>query len=174
MPHSKPQFILMMGVSGVGKTTIGQAVANRLNYTFLDADVFHSKESREKMTNGHPLTDTDRLPWLERIHSRVSEQVKQGNPILLACSALKENYRKILLENLWDSSKVVWLDASRETLQKRTEQRPGHFMAASLLESQIETLEAPSDAIRIDANQGIEETLHEIVRSIEQPSIQKP
>lgn len=172
MPHKPVQFILFMGVSGVGKTTIGQALADRLHYTFLDADAFHSKENLEKMTHGQALTDADRLPWLERIHSHVTTELKQGTPILLACSALKESYRKILLKNLWDISKVIWLDASNETLQKRTEERNGHFMPASLLESQIEALEAPANAIRIDANQGIEETLQEIITNIEQPRIQ--
>lgn len=167
MPHSSPQFILLMGVSGVGKTTIGQALAETLDYTFLDADDFHSNENREKMASGQPLTDTDRMPWLEGLHSYVTEQHKQDTSIILACSALKETYRDILLgENLSSASTIVWLDASRETLQKRTQQRSGHFMPSSLLESQCDTLEAPTDALRIDANQSIEVILHSIIESI--------
>ncbi|MGJ8654620.1 MAG: gluconokinase [Opitutaceae bacterium] len=167
MPRSTVQFILLMGVSGAGKTTIGKALAQKLNYTFLDADDFHSNENREKMASGRPLTDTDRKPWLEHIHSYVTEQHEQGTSIILACSALKESYRDTLLgENLSSVSTIVWLDASRETLQQRTEQRSGHFMPSSLLDSQCKTLEAPTDALRIDANQGIEEILQSIIKNI--------
>lgn len=167
MPRSAPQFILLMGVSGAGKTTIGQALAQKLDYTFLDADDFHSQENRDKMASGCPLTDTDRKPWLEQIHSYVTEQHKQGTSIILACSALKESYRNTLIgENLTSASTIVWLDASREALQQRTEQRSGHFMPSSLLKSQCETLEAPTDALRIDTDLGIEETLQSIIRKI--------
>lgn len=172
MTHDAPQFILLMGVSGAGKTTIGQALAQKKGSTFLDADDFHSKENREKMASGRPLTDADRMPWLERIHSHVTEQLKQGYSIILACSALKESYRDKLLENLSSASAVIWLDANKETLQKRIEQRPGHFMPASLLQSQCETLEAPKDALRVDTNQSIEQTIQFILKNIKQSNIQ--
>ena len=167
MPHSTPQFILLMGVSGVGKTTIGEALAERLNYTFLDADAYHSAENRAKMSSGQPLSDADRMPWLDSIHSHVSEQLEQGSSIILACSALKESYRSTLLKGKLSSvSKVIWLDASMETLQQRTKQRSGHFMPASLLESQCKTLEAPGDALKIDANREIEHILQSITQNI--------
>ncbi|MGJ8639742.1 MAG: gluconokinase [Opitutaceae bacterium] len=168
MPHKAPLFILLMGVSGVGKTTIGEALAEKLSYTFLDADDFHSQENRDKMASGQPLNDADRLPWLEHIHSHVSEQLKQGSSIILACSALKQSYRETLLQgDLLASSKTVWLDANKETLQQRTQQRSGHFMPASLLESQCKTLETPVDALRIDANRDIDHILQSITASIE-------
>lgn len=163
MTHDAPQFILLMGVSGVGKTTIGQALSGKLGATFLDADDFHGQENKQKMASGQPLTDSDRMPWLARIHSHLVEQLSQGVTIILACSALKESYRGAILENLPSRSLVVWLDASRETLLQRTEQRSGHFMPASLLDSQCETLEPPKEAHRIDADQGIEKILQAIV-----------
>ena len=173
MPLSKPQFILLMGVSGVGKTTIGKALAERLGYRFLDADAFHSRENLEKMADGRPLTDADRLPWLEKMHTCMIEQNAQGISMILACSALKQCYRNILLKgNLSTLCKIIWLDASRETLQKRTGRRTGHFMPASLLESQCNTLEAPIDALRIDANRDIEHILRSIIKHIKQTVFQ--
>lgn len=170
MTHDDPQFILLMGVSGAGKTTIGLALAEELSSTFLDADDFHGKENREKMASGQPLTDSDRMPWLAQIHSHLVEQLILGRSIILACSALKESYREILLGNLPAPSTVIWLDAGKDTLQQRIEQRPGHFMPASLLDSQCETLEAPQDAFRADTNQSIEHTLQSILNHLKKSS----
>lgn len=166
MTHDPSQFILLMGVSGAGKTTIGQALAEKRGSTFLDADDFHSEGNREKMASGHALNDADRMPWLQEIHSHVVGRLEEGSSIILACSALKESYRDRLLENLSSLSTVIWLDASKENLQQRIEQRSDHYMPASLLESQCETLEAPKDALRVDTNQGIERTIQFILENI--------
>lgn len=172
MTHDPSQFILLMGVSGAGKTTIGLALAEKRGSTFLDADDFHGKKNREKMASGRALNDADRIPWLQKIHSHVTEQLKEGSSIILACSALKESYRDLLLENLSALSTVIWLDASTENLQQRIEQRSDHYMPASLLDSQCETLEAPKDALRVDTDQGIEQTIQFILENIKHPSTQ--
>jgi len=158
-----------MGVSGVGKTTIGLALAERLGYTFLDADAFHDTTNRAKMASGRALTDTDRMPWLDRIHAHLIDQREQGSSIVLACSALKKRYRDILFWSI-PNPQIIWLDANTKTLQQRMGQRSGHFMPLSLLQSQCDTLETPEEALRIDANQSIESILQNIIAHIESPA----
>ncbi|CAI5451838.1 unnamed protein product [Caenorhabditis angaria] len=133
-------IIIVMGVSGCGKSTVGQALADELGWLFKDGDSFHPKENIEKMTNGIPLTDVDRIPWLETINS-----FAQSNPkSVIACSALKSSYRKILSKgNLL--TKFVLLQLDRDVLINRVSHRPGHFMSPKLLDSQLNTLEMPND-----------------------------
>lgn len=149
-----------MGVSGSGKTTLGNAIAKKFNYVFLEGDAFHSELNKEKMKKGIPLTDQDRLPWLIKINQTL--QSKKGVKIVLACSALKENYRELLQQKLAQKTVLwVYLKSEFSVLKKRMENRD-HFMPVSLLESQLETLEAPKKAITIDSSLSIEKMIYQL------------
>ena len=131
-----------MGVSGVGKTTIGIDLASVLSATFLDADSFHSDENISKMKNGSPLSDDDREPWLLKLNSALIKRTKTDNTIVLACSALKKSYRNILLKNI-KSYLVIYLYADFKIIMHRLADRKNHFFTSSLLNSQIAILEPP-------------------------------
>ncbi len=154
----------IMGVSGSGKTTIGSALAQQLRIPFIDADHEHPTENIEKMRMGIPLTDEDRMPWLQKVHARALA-ASSDNGAVIACSALKQTYRNLLEEHLM---KVYWifLDVDRALLQERIKDRKNHYMPASLLDSQLATLEKPKQAIRVNAKLGVTETLDIIIRSI--------
>lgn len=153
-PPPFPAAIVLMGVSGSGKTEVGKRLAIRLGWRFLDADDFHPPENVRKMASGIPLDDADREPWLARLASELADAIDRGQPVVLACSALKRAYRQRLgLPDL--AVRLVQLDGPRELLLKRVEQRAGHFMPATLLDSQLATLEPPAAAespIVIDAS----------------------
>jgi len=137
-----------MGVSGCGKTTVGHALAERLRATFLDADDFHPVANVEKMRNGIPLSDDDRLPWLDSLNHELRSRAAAGERVVLACSALKARYREAIAK---DMAQVDWifLDGSFELIAARMRERSSHYMPESLLRSQFETLERPRDAICI-------------------------
>lgn len=137
--------IIIMGVSGSGKTTIGKKLAAKLSCPFFDADDYHPKENVEKMKSGVPLDDEDRRPWLYRLYNEVLEKEED---CVLACSALKESYRKIL--NPKNEVKYIFLDGSATLIFSRLAARKGHYMPKGLLESQIKTLETPLDALVVD------------------------
>ena len=141
--------VIVMGVSGAGKTTVGTHLARTLGWTFRDGDEFHSASNIAKMHAGEPLTDEDREPWLERMRALIRETLSEGGHLVLACSALKETYRDRLSVDL-ARERWVLLHASRELLAERLAHRHGHFMAASLLDSQLSTLEAPHGALVVD------------------------
>ena len=149
--------VVVMGVSGSGKTTVGQAVAERLGIPFYDGDDFHSKENKEKMHRGVPLTDADRAPWL----AAIADFLKGKTDWVLACSALKAAYREVL--NIGDDIRFVYLKGSEEVLEKHLRERHGHFFNPHLLKSQLATLEEPTDAYVIDCNQSIEKLINEVV-----------
>lgn len=132
-----------MGVAGSGKTTIGTLLAQRHDGVFYDADDFHPQTNVDKMAQGHPLNDDDRLPWLQCLRRDVIDAAPEGRITLLACSALKRNYREILGLEQTDVS-TVFLAGDTETLGKRINGREGHYMKPGMLASQLETLEAPS------------------------------
>jgi len=150
--------ILIMGVEGSGKTTVGQLLAQELGWIFVDADDFHSASNKEKMSRGVPLDDADRGPWLQAIHDFIAGQVEKN--IVLACSALKQSYRAQLQRGL--EMKVVYLKGSFDLFYSRLRKREAHFARESLLASQFVSLEEPTDAITIDAS--LPET--EIVKQI--------
>src|SRR5262245_28596018 len=127
-----PSVILVMGVSGSGKSTIGLALADALGAEFLDADAYHSKANIARMHAGRPLDDAARQPWLHRVHAAVLERERAGHRVVFACSALKAAYRDILFHGI-DDAVVVHLDVDRATLDHRLRARHGHFMPASLL-----------------------------------------
>jgi gluconokinase len=156
--------ILVMGVSGSGKTTFGTALAKELNWTFADADDYHPPSNVQKMASGEALTDTDREPWLQRLHALIEQHLLEQRPLVLACSALKASYRETLTAKLEDVH-VVFLNGSRELIAGRISQRE-HFMPPSLLESQLKTLEPPEDAIVLDVGQPIEVMVREVMAQL--------
>jgi gluconokinase len=153
-------IVLVMGTTGSGKTTIGQMLAGRLGWRFLDADDFHSASNKEKMHRGIPLTDADRAPWLAAIHAELVRQNQQGSSVVLACSALKQGYRDVLHAQL--EVQIVYLRGSAAVLQEHIASRHGHFAGGSLLPSQLATLEEPRDALVVDVSQTPEEIVDEV------------
>ena len=143
---------VVMGVSGSGKTTIGRLLAQRLECEFLDADDFHPASNVAKMASGVPLEDTDRWPWLERLNEELRRRETRGRCAVLACSALKQAYRDRLAIGI-ARFELVYLRANARLLRARVADRTHRYMPASLLESQLETLEPPARAIEIDAAQ---------------------
>jgi len=144
-------FFIIMGVSGCGKTTVGKRLASQLGWDFYDADSFHPPASIAKMTQGFPLDDNDRAPWLESLHELISDHREEGRPGVLACSALKESYRLTLLAGN-ANVQVVYLRGSFDLIQSRMMARAGHYMKASMLQSQFDALEEPVEAITVDAS----------------------
>jgi len=140
-------IIVVMGVSGVGKSTAGAGLAQRLHCDFVDADDYHSPANIKKMSEGHPLTDTDRQPWLETLHRLLASYYSREQDVVLACSALKQRYRDTLESQL----PVIWvyLKSTEAEVRERLAHRHGHFANPKLLRSQLEILEEPSNAITI-------------------------
>lgn len=149
-----------MGASGSGKSAVGAALAKALGATFLDADDLHDAAARAKMAAGIPLDDADRAPWLARVRDRVTEQAAGGTHIVLACSALRARYREILAEA--GALRFVLLAADQATLEARVASRRGHFMPASLVASQLATLERSPDLIEVDATRPVPDVVAEI------------
>jgi gluconokinase len=142
--------IILMGVTGSGKTTVGQSLADTLGWSFYDADDFHPPENKQKMNNGIPLDDIDREPWLEAIAKHIHEELGEGRSMVLACSALKRSYRKILRNNHKDQVRFVYLKGSMDLIASRLNGREHEFMNPTLLPSQFQTLEEPKGAVYID------------------------
>jgi gluconokinase len=138
-----PSVIVMMGVSGSGKSTIAAMLAHRLHWIYEDGDWFHPKSNVEKMHHGEPLTDEDRWPWLRAIAAWIDETRRAGNHGVVACSALKRAYRDILIGERRDV-RLVFLKGDRELIARRITARDDHFMPASLLDSQFAALEEPA------------------------------
>lgn len=158
-------IILVMGVSGSGKTSVGQALAHRLHCPFTDADSFHSEANRAKMAAGIPLTDQDRLPWLRAIGDAIRNNAIRGTDHVFACSALKADYRRIL--DPMGECKLVFLRGSRDLLAERLAGRQGHFFNPDLLQSQLDTLEEPEDATIIDIAQPLPAILDLVISTLD-------
>ncbi len=151
-----PCALIVMGVSGSGKSTIADKLAERLGWRYEDGDKFHPASNVAKMKAGHPLTDEDRWPWLRAIADEIDRACKAGEHAVIACSALKRTYRDILVHGRFDV-RIVYLKGSQALIAARLAQRKGHFMPAGLLDSQFATLEPPADGenpvtVSIDAS----------------------
>ena len=154
-------IILVMGVSGSGKTTIGTKLAESLNFEFRDADEFHPEENVRKMRDNIPLTDEDRRPWLEKMQAAIDRWLQDNKNVVLTCSGLKEKYRQMLWRDP-ENMELVYLKGSFELIEDRLKKRHDHFMKADLLNSQFKDLEEPTGGIWVD----ISKTPPEIVREI--------
>ena len=159
MPHKKTVFVIM-GVSGCGKTEVGKLLSEKLGYPFFDGDDYHPASNIEKMSSGKPLDDEDRKGWLLALNQLARQHRKNG--AIIACSALKKNYRSLLRAGMGNCMGFVYLEGSFELIQSRLEKRKGHFMTSRLLQSQFDTLEAPTKEITVS----IEHTPKKIVQDI--------
>lgn len=139
-----PQAIIVMGVSGCGKSSVGDGLAAHFGLPFIEGDSLHPPANVEKMSHGTPLTDDDRWPWLERIGAEISAKLAAGSGIIVSCSSLKKAYRDLLRRAAGGRLLFVYLHGSPALLAERMLARKGHFMPASLLESQLRTLENPT------------------------------
>ena len=168
-PSSSRLAIIVMGVSGSGKTTVGEALAVALDIPFFDGDEFHSLEARAKMSAGVPLTDEDRWPWLDRIGLRLADAAGYPKGAVVACSALRRAYRDRLRAAVGSGLRFIFLEGDKALMRARVAGRKGHFMPASLIDSQFATLEPPNgegDVIALPADGDIRELVREAIRRL--------
>jgi gluconokinase len=160
-------IVVLMGVTGSGKTTIGNQLAERAGAVFADADDYHPAANKQKMAAGRPLNDDDRQPWLEALNRLMRSWFEAGKSGVLACSALKAKYRTTLAAGMPKGAVTfVWLDGSPELLAERLSERHHEFMNPKLLESQLATLEPPKDALRIVNDRAPEEIVSQILEHV--------
>jgi carbohydrate kinase (thermoresistant glucokinase family) len=161
-------LIVIMGVSGAGKTTVGCLLAERLGFAFLEGDRFHPQANVAKMQRGEPLDDADRWPWLDRLAAELRRARNEGHGLVLTCSALKRTYRERLRAGA-PELRFVWLDGDRSVIRARLGIRKGHFMPPALLESQFTALEEPGpeeSVLRVSIDREPAEIVAEIMRAI--------
>jgi gluconokinase len=164
-----PPVVVVTGVAGSGKTTIGAMLAGKLGWPYAEADDFHPKANVEKMAAGHPLNDEDRWPWLEAIGRWMDARRAAREPGVVSCSALKHAYRDVLRRGR-PEVRMVFLDGDRDTIERRLVARHGHFMKASMLDSQFADLEPPGpdeDVITVAVDQTPPEVVDEIMRALD-------
>src|SRR5271165_893568 len=143
-------IVIVMGVTGAGKTTVGQLLADKLGWQFADGDDFHPLANVEKMRRGIPLTDDDRRPWLAQLRTQIQAWIAQHRNVVLACSALKQSYRDELRTG--PEVRFVYLKGSPELISRRLQSRHGHFAGAQILAGQFADLEEPADAVTVDVS----------------------
>lgn len=154
-------LIIIMGVAGCGKTTVGKELALRLKLPFSDGDQFHPKANIDKMSRCIPLDDSDRLPWLGKIAEYIKEKLDSG--AVIACSALKQRYRDVLAGNNGKQVRFVYLKISKAAVYERLKSRKGHFMPPELIDSQFAALEEPMSAITVSAEECVEDIVDKII-----------
>jgi gluconokinase len=159
-------IVIVMGVSGAGKTRIGSALAARLGWSFYDADDFHPRANVEKMSTGHALDDADRAPWLAALRELLERLVRERKNVILACSALQQSFRDSLTHGL-PVVRFVHLDAAYALIEERLRERPDHFMPPELLPSQYDTLESPANALHIDSSRPVDEVVQRIIDGLQ-------
>jgi len=159
-----PRALVIMGVAGSGKTTVARLAAEQLGWVFVEADELHPVASREKMSAGIGLSDSERLPWLAAVRGRMEEVIRAGRSVVVACSALKEAHRQVLADIAYPV-RFVWLDVPEAELRRRLLERRGHFAGADLLASQLAALEPPrtDDAVHIPASRPLLEVVAKVV-----------
>jgi len=157
-----------MGVSGAGKTAVGESLAERLGWPFVDGDDLHPASNIRKMTAGVPLTDEDRFPWLQKIRDAIVEHTGSGRSAIVACSALKRTYRKLLLQGQPDT-RLVYLRGTPAVLEHRLSERRGHFFDPNLLVSQLETMEEPNNAVVVDVDAELEAVVEAVATALDLP-----
>ncbi len=170
-PHKReerhiPGLIILAGPSGSGKTTLGLYLAEKMRWSFLDGDDFHDAPAKEKMALGQPLEDQDRLPWLHRLNARLLEQKRTSQPTILACSALKISYRRILAEGLQPPPLWFWLDLPEKDLEQRLKTRTQHFFPASLLPTQLLAVEMSGDLRLLNGRLPLPDLTQEVLRQM--------
>ena len=166
-------IVIVMGVSGSGKSTIGRALAAALGLPFIEGDDYHPRANVDKMAAGQPLDDADRAPWLATLAEVLARAEAEGGGVL-ACSALKKRYRDVLRSGLTGEARVVYLDGSASLLAERLANRDGHFFPPHLLASQFEALEPPADAVYVDLRKGVGEIVEEAVAALATPPPSSP
>jgi gluconokinase len=157
-------IVIVMGVTGSGKTTVGKMLAERLGSEFADADDFHSAANKDKMHRGIPLTDADRMPWLVSMHEYLAKANAENRSVVLGCSALKHSYRQVLRDNLL--AHLVYLKGTYEVIDAHLRKRTGHFADDKILAAQFADLEEPTDAIDVDVRLRPEEIVEEILKQL--------
>ncbi|MBX3738882.1 MAG: gluconokinase [Candidatus Didemnitutus sp.] len=161
-----PRILLIMGVAGSGKTTLGQRAAAALGWPYFEADDFHSAANKAKMASGLPLNDDDRAPWLDAIRAKMNATIDAGQSAVFTCSALKEKYRAVLAGDAKHPVTIVFLHGDYETILARVSRRKGHFMKAELVRSQFEALEHPKDALELDIRESPAVLLEKILATV--------
>jgi len=162
---NKPQAVVLMGVSGCGKTSVGTGLSEILGWHFYDGDDYHPQANIHKMSAGIPLTDEDRFPWLDGLHKLIVRDLSEGRSLIVACSALKADYRRILEGGRGDVL-FVFLEGSFELIYNRMQERSEHYMKAGMLRSQFDTLEQPEGALRISIDQPVDKIVEEAAAEI--------
>lgn len=158
-------IIVLMGVSGSGKSTVGRLLAARLGWSFFEGDDFHTPANIDKMSRGVPLSDEDRLPWLARIKSEVDSYCENGLDAVWACSALREQYRTFLADGIADI-RFIYMKGDREVIRERIDGRQGHYMKAQMLDSQLASLEEPDAVMVTDIRNSPQEIVSGITREL--------
>ena len=165
-------ILVLMGVSGVGKTTIGKLLAARTGWKFEDADDYHSEANRQKMAAGIPLTDADRAPWLAALRERMLQYKQQGESVILACSALKQQYRELLAGGFAKNElRFVYLHAPAALIKERMKSRRHPYMNPGLLDSQLAELEVPSEAWSVSVAGSPEDAVQEILARLREAGL---